>query len=193
MRIHKSIEIEWIKSLRSGALIIHPTDTSWAIGASAFSRIGLERIKEFNTQTSKNGSTPNLLVDSINRLKKHVYQLHPRIETLLSYHHRPLSILYQEIKMLPTHLLDEKGCAEICIVQDHRIKKLIQVLNYPIVYCPIKAASDKLETRLQRIPKKLKESVDFIYHPSGPLFNSSDMGKAPVVAHLDGDGNLLFP
>jgi L-threonylcarbamoyladenylate synthase len=193
MRIHKSIELDWIKSLRSGALLIHPTDTSWAVGASAFSRIGLERLKKFESKNFKDKATPTLLVDSINRLKKHVYQLHPRVETLLNYHHRPLSILYEEVKMLPTHLLDEKGCAEICIVQDHRMKKIIHMLNYPLIYSPIETDSGKLQTRLQLIPKKVKESVDFIYHPSGSIFDSSDIGKPAVVAHIDDEGILTFP
>jgi len=192
MKIYKTIETNWVRSLRSGAMLIHPTDTSWAIGTSAFSKKGFKTLSNLNSESTTNNTPPTILIDSILHLKKYVYQLHPRVETMLSYHHRPISILYSEIKCCPTYLLNADGCAALCIVQDPRIKKLIQKLKYPIIYNPIKSQSNVLQTSMQSIPNQLKNKTDFIYHPNGPLFNATDVGKPAVVANVDDQGNLLF-
>jgi L-threonylcarbamoyladenylate synthase len=190
MKVYKEIDLKWIKDLRSGAVCIHPTDTAWALSCSAFSKKGVLRLNDI----CKNDkfSPPTILIDSVARLKKYVYRLHPRIETLLSYHHRPLILLFSEIKMLPTHLLDDKGCAALCIVHDHRIKKLIKSLNQPLIYCSVKTNSTELQTKLYCIADEIKEKVNFVYHPSGALFNQTDTGRPPVIANVDENGNLLF-
>jgi len=191
MKIYKKVDEKWVLKVQSGAVFLHPTDTTWAISSSAFSSKGYQNLQLITKEQFNEPTT--ILVDSIPRLKKYIYQLHPRVETLLSFHHRPITLLFREIKMLPSHLLDHNGFAAICMVQDKRIKKMINILNHPLIYKPLKTSLNSYATTIDMIQSKIKENSDFIYHPSGHLFSQPDVGKPPVIARVKTDGGLLFP
>lgn len=190
MKIYKKLDQKWIEEVHAGAVFLHPADTSWAISSSAFSQKGYLKLQSLTKSYSSERTT--LLVDSIHRLKKYVYQLHPRIETLLSYHHRSLTLLFKDIKMLPTHLLDQNGCAAISLIHDKKIKNLINSLNQPLISKPLQIAANSYATSLDHVQVQVKEDSDFIYHPSGPIFNQPDIGKPSVMASVNKDGELFF-
>lgn len=190
MKIYKKLDQKWVNEVHAGAVFLHPADTSWAISSSAFSQKGYLNLQRITKSYSSERTT--LLVDSIHRLKKYVYQLHPRIETLLAYHHRPLTLLFKDIKMLPAHLLDQNGSAAICLAHDTRLKKLIYNLNQPLISKPIQIAANSFATSLDHVQGQVKEDSDFIYHPSGPIFNQPDIGKPSVMAKVNMEGELSF-
>jgi len=190
MKVYKIIDKTWINKIRSGAVFLHPSDTVWGITCAAFSKKGYDKLQTLKQENSPNHVT--LLVDSIPQLKRYVYQLHPRIETLLSFHNRPITLLFKEIKMLPTHILTKDGFAAISLVHDHRIKKMIQATKQPLIYMPIKTQPHSYAVSLESIPLHLRENVDFIYHPKGPLFCQPDVGKPSVVAKVNEGGGLIF-
>ena len=77
-----------IRTLENDGVLLHATDTVWGLACSSLSKSGIDKIYEIKKREK---SKPILmLVDSVEMLKKHVPHIHPRIETLLQFHKKPL-------------------------------------------------------------------------------------------------------
>ena len=59
--------------------------------------------------------------------------IHPRVETLLAYHARPLTIIYEESFGVASNVLAPDGSVAIRITQDVFCRELIKQLGKPIV------------------------------------------------------------
>ena len=75
---------------------------------------------------------PEVLVSDLDMLRSMVPGLHPRLETLLAYHRRPLSILIERHTGVPLILRDERGRAVFRITPDPVCRQLIERLNTPL-------------------------------------------------------------
>jgi L-threonylcarbamoyladenylate synthase len=190
MNIVTKLEKTWTQKVKSGYICLHPSDTLWVYSTSAFSRRGYQNLIESTSDLSDDPIS--IIVDSIPHLKKYVYNLHPRIETLLHYHDRPLTLLYKQVKMLPEHLLTKEGLAPIGITHDEHLKKLIDNIKQPLIYRPLRLSLDSYATSLKEIPDVLRKRATVIYHPDGHVFKQSDVGKPAVVGQFDREGTLVF-
>ncbi|MFZ2897658.1 MAG: Sua5/YciO/YrdC/YwlC family protein [Saprospiraceae bacterium] len=122
---------ELIKTLRNGGLILFPSDTTWAIGCDATNPAAIRRLRKLKDRSAAQPFV--ILADSIDMLKKHVRHVHPRIETLLYFHQRPLTIVYEEPIGLPAEVLSPEGTAAIRVVQDDFCKSFIQAFGRPVI------------------------------------------------------------
>jgi L-threonylcarbamoyladenylate synthase len=96
-----------VTTLENGGLILYPTDTIWAIGCDATNEQAVERVIALKQWDY---SAPLvLLASSIEMVKHYVKRVHPRVETLLAFHTRPLSIVYDKGINLPKNVLGSDG------------------------------------------------------------------------------------
>jgi len=190
MNVVTKLEKKWTQKVKSGYLCLHPSDSLWVYSTSAFSRRGYQNLIESTSDLSDEPIC--IIVDSISHLKRYVHNLHPRIETLLHYHDRPLTLLYNQVKMLPEHLLTKEGFAPIGITHDKYLMKLIDNIKQPLIYRPLRLTLDTYATSLSEIPDALKKRASVIYDPDGHVFKASDMGKPAVVGRFDKEGTLVF-
>ena len=120
-----------IPVLEAGGLILYPTDTIWGLGCDATDADAVERVYELK---QRDRSKPFvLLVSDIEMLKNYVVSLHPRIETLLQYHKRALTIIYDQAKNLPANCIGADGSVAIRIPQDDFCRDLISAFGKPLV------------------------------------------------------------
>jgi L-threonylcarbamoyladenylate synthase len=122
---------EAIATLQTGGLLLYPTDTLWSIGCDATDPVALERI--CNLRGHKSTDDFEILVDSIAMLRRYIHQIHPKLETLLIYHTRPLTILFEEGRNLPERLLRPDGSVAIRLVQDDFCRALIAAYSRPLI------------------------------------------------------------
>ena len=120
-----------LETLQSGGLILYPTDTVWSIGCDATNLRAVGRIRQLKKTDDALGL--EILVSSIDMLRRYVAHLHPRIETLLLYHLRPLTVAYRQGRNLPNSILDENGQVAIRLAQDEYCRQLITRLGKPVV------------------------------------------------------------
>ena len=92
-----------LSTLENGGLILYPTDTIWGIGCDATNTEAVEKLIELKQYSGKKPFF--LLVSSLQMLKRYVEQVHPRVETLLAFHERPLTIMYDCGINLPQRVL----------------------------------------------------------------------------------------
>jgi len=120
-----------LKAFLAGKIVLHPTDTLWSLSCDASDEKAVQQLLAIR---KKEEHLPfELLVSSVEMLKKYVIQLHPRLETLLAFHQRPLSILFNNVNNLPLSLTDRLGSLPVRLVRDPFCCQLIEKLDKPLL------------------------------------------------------------
>jgi L-threonylcarbamoyladenylate synthase len=149
-----------LHALRSGNLILYPTDTVWSIGCDAHNVRAIAKLREIRNTPVNEGL--EILVSSIDMLKQYVAHLHPRLETLLIYHVRPLTVIYEQGRQLPNSILDLTGRVSIRLVQDEYCRALIEALGRPIVAEAADLRQGYYPDSFGTISSDVIEQVDFV-------------------------------
>lgn len=123
-----------LSALKSEGLLLIPTDTVWSIACSATDRVAIERLRRLGKPSE--ARPIELLFADIDHLKTYVDRLHPRLETLLLYHARPLTIITERALGIPDRALQPGGIMAARIVQDPYCRQLIEHLNKPLATLP---------------------------------------------------------
>ena len=149
---------EILAVLRRGGVILYPTDTIWAIGCDATSEKAVQRLINIKTQKPEKGYI--LLVDSIEMLKKYVGTIHPRVQTLLAYHTRPLTVIYDGAVGVASNAVATDGSVAIRIVQDAFCRELISQFGKPIIKTSANVTGADYPTNYGKISSDILEKVD---------------------------------
>ena len=181
-------KVEDISSVLSkGGLILYPTDTIWGIGCNACDTEAIDRIYQLKQRaTSKNFV---ILVDSIEMLKKYVREVPPRIETLLYYHQRPLTMVFDEPQNLPENLIAADNTIAIRIAQDVFCKELIGNFGFPLVATSANISSQPYPANFGEINSDIIKCVDYIVKIRR---HEKTIGQPSVIAKIGEDGELEF-
>jgi L-threonylcarbamoyladenylate synthase len=149
-----------LPALLGGSLILLPTDTVWSVGCDAGNEQAVAKLRELRLPDDKLGL--ELLVHSLEMLRHYVGRLHPRIETLLLYHMRPLTIVYNEVRHLPANLPAADGSLAIRLVHDPYCRKLIQSLARPVATLPADLRRGYYPINFGAISSDVIEQVDYV-------------------------------
>ncbi len=173
--------------LSDDGVILHPTDTIWGLGCSVKSRVAIERIYKIKKRPADKPCL--LLVNSIEMLKNYVDDIHPRIETLLTYHNKPLTIIYPNGKNVPDKLLNEDGNIAIRLVHHTLTRNIINHTGAPIVSTSANFSGADFPNSFDEIDPALFELVDYTSYQER---NSKAPATPSVIASYNEKGDLVF-
>jgi L-threonylcarbamoyladenylate synthase len=178
---------EILRYLRRGDVILYPTDTVWGIGCDATNAEAVERVYTIKERSSEKGLI--ILVSSIDMLHAHVAYVPPKVETLLAYHERPLTVVYEKGKDLAPNLLAPDGSVAIRLVKDAFCRELIEQLGKPLVSTSANISSQPFPKFFGEISSDIFERVDFVvkYKQDDRTIN-----EPSVIARLGDDEELEF-
>lgn len=173
--------------LADAGLILYPTDTIWGIGCDACNPVAIERI--YNLKRRDRSKPFVLLVDSIEMLKNYVAQVHPRIETLLSFHKRPLTIIYEQGINLPPNAMSNTQSVAIRIVQDGFCKELLKALDRPLIATSANISDEPFPGNFGEISSEVIQGVDYVVHHRR---EERKVNEPSVIVKYDAKGDLVF-
>jgi L-threonylcarbamoyladenylate synthase len=178
---------EIARLLEGGKTICYPTDTVWAIGCDATQEAAVERITLLRGAPPEKGYV--LLVSSIEMLKRYVPRLHPRLETLLSFHLRPLTVVYDKSVGLPALLKAANGSVAIRVVQEPFCQRLIDAIDRPLVSAIAAKAGMPYPPTFGGVSSEILGGVDYVVK-----YRQDDKtpGEPSSVARLDRHTELEF-
>jgi len=173
--------------LEQGGIILYPTDTIWGIGCDACNS---EAVKKIYDLKKRDYAKPFvLLVDSIEMLKAHVQEVHPKIDTLLMHHIRPLTVVYNQGKNLAPNAIGSDGSVAIRIVQDEFCKKMIRNFGRPVVATSANVSNEPFPSNFGSIRSDIIQGVDYVVK----LRQHEKVAGAPsVIVTLSNRGELVF-
>jgi L-threonylcarbamoyladenylate synthase len=152
--IEKAVEV-----LRSGGIILYPTDTIWGIGCDATNQVAVKRIYEIKKRQDTKSvlilmENPNLLNSYIREVPEIAWDL---IELAVS----PLTIIYFGAKNLAPNLLAQDGSVGIRITTEPFTQQLIRRFRKPLVSTSANISGEKSPQNFAEISEEIKKSVDY--------------------------------
>ena len=175
-----------IEAIRSGRILLLPSDTVWIVTCQVNQLDSIHRINELR----EGKEAPFcLIVSSMDMLKKYVDFVPPKIETLLHYHNHPLTIIYEKGINLPEEVLGDDGSVAIRISQDPLIKSICDRLDSPILGLTANSLEDKIPGNFGEIRSNILQGVDKVL-----LVRQKEKKKKlpSVIARMGNNGELDF-
>lgn len=180
--------LETITSVLSdGGLILYPTDTIWGVGCDATNPEAIQKIFDLKNNSHHNPFV--LLVDSLTMLKNYVEHVHPRIETLLIHHMRPLTMIYDQAKNLPPIACAQDGSVAIRIVLDSFCRELIGRYGKPLVATSANVGDRPFPANFGGISSDIIMGMDYVVKWKQ---GEKKLSQPSVIAKMSEKEELIF-
>lgn len=168
-------------------VILYPTDTIWGIGANLYDKESVLRVASIKARPLNKSFI--VLVDSLEMLNRYVVNIHPRIETILYYHKKPLSIIYPSVRNIPDYLLADDKSLAIRVCSFPFCQELIRTIDQPLISTSANFSGEPSPGNFSEINSKLFSKVDYVvqYHR-----NQIEKSQASVIVRYDEEGELHF-
>ncbi len=175
-----------LKTLKEGGIILYPTDTLWSLGCDALREDSIERLRAIRETQGEGPLT--VLVSDLKMLLKYAGNIHPRLETLLLYHRRPLTVLYDGVRHLPKGLYTSEGQVAIRLTVSPFCQRLIKAYGRPLVAAAAAKPGKKLPGTFGEIQSDIIQASDYVFAPS---IEEGD-GEPSVLVRLSEKAELIF-
>jgi L-threonylcarbamoyladenylate synthase len=146
--------------LKSGKVILYPTDTIWGIGCDATQPKVVDRIYKLKKRYESKSLI--ILLDHPGKLPLYVKNVHPVAYDLIESYKEPLTIIYPDSQNLARNVVAEDGSIAIRIVRDDFCKRMIALFNRPVVSTSANISGMPAPVSFSNITEEVKNGVDHI-------------------------------
>jgi L-threonylcarbamoyladenylate synthase len=146
--------------LRSGGVILYPTDTVWGLGCDATNAKAIRKIYDIKKRSDNKAMI--ILVAGERDVMQYAAAPDPAVFDFLSVQQRPTTIIYEQAIGLPDNLIGEDGSIAIRIVQDEFCRHLIKRLRKPIVSTSANISGEPSPKLFTEISQEIAEAVDYV-------------------------------
>jgi L-threonylcarbamoyladenylate synthase len=178
-----------VDALRSGGIILYPTDTIWGLGCDAADEAGVERINTIKRRPVAKSMI--ILVDSVPMLERYTTDTPDIAFELIDVADGPLTlVLPARAGQLAPQLISHDGFIGVRICRDDFCSALIGKFRKPIVSTSANISGAPSPARYDEISEEVKNRVDYIVN-----YRQNDTGRAtpsPVIKiHSNGTIEIL--
>jgi len=146
--------------LKKGKVILYPTDTIWGIGCDATQPKAVDRI--YRLKQRYESKSMIILLDHPDKLAAYVKKVPPVAYDLIDRYREPLTIIYPNAMNVAKNVVAEDGTIAIRVVRDDFCRKMIALLNKPVVSTSANLSGQPAPLIFSKIPKEISEGVDHI-------------------------------
>ncbi|MCZ2459058.1 MAG: threonylcarbamoyl-AMP synthase [Chitinophagales bacterium] len=152
--ILRSVEV-----LRSGGLILYPTDTIWGIGCDATNEEAIKKIYRLKKRTGEKSMI--ILVADEKEVSRYVEDPNQEIFEFLNTVSKPTTVIYKKAKNLARPLQGLDGTVAVRICKDEFCNKLIREFGKPVVSTSANISGERSPLNFKHISEAIKKGVDF--------------------------------
>ncbi|KQS35921.1 L-threonylcarbamoyladenylate synthase [Pedobacter sp. Leaf194] len=153
--INKALEI-----LKSGGVILYPTDTIWGLGCDASNPEAVDKILKIKNRPAEKSLIVLLDVDS--KIQSYVTEVPEIAYDLIEYAENPLTIIFSGAKNLAQNVINEDGSVGIRIVKHDFCTPLIQRFRKPIVSTSANLSGEPSPKNFDDISAEIIDGVDYV-------------------------------
>lgn len=153
--INKAFEI-----LKSGGVILYPTDTIWGIGCDATNHEAVEKLLTIKNRPAEKSLIVLLDVDS--KLQSYVAEIPDVAYDLIEYAEHPLTIIFSGAKNIAQNVINTDGSVGIRIVKHDFCAPLIQRFRKPIVSTSANLSGNASPKYFDDIDPEIIDAVDYV-------------------------------
>ena len=179
---------EAIQTLKSGGVLLYPSDTIWGLGCDVRNDQAIDKILELKNRPASKGLI--VLISKMEQLSEYVEQVPDLAWDLVEFAEDPLTIIYPKGKNVSPSLLGPDGSIAIRLVKDEFCKGLIYRYQRAIVSTSANLSGEPSPLNFAGIAPSIVDGVDYV------LKNSAGEGAAKkaskiVQIGLHGDYKLI--
>ena len=165
LRYDKKDLAEALRVLRSGGVIVYPTDTVWGIGCDATNEEAVQRIYALKRRADSKSML--VLIDSPAKLPYYVGEVPDTAWTLLDATNddetsKPLTIIYPHARNLAPNLIAEDGSVGIRITNEPFSKALCAQLRHPLVSTSANISGQPAARCFSEIAQEILDGADYV-------------------------------
>ncbi|MCW3119734.1 MAG: translation factor [Chitinophagaceae bacterium] len=149
-----------IAVLKSGGIILYPTDTIWGIGCDATNEKAVEKI--FALKKRSDEKSMIILAADNKEVLRYVASLDLNIFDYLAKTTKPTTVIYDHAIGVADNLIGKDGSIAIRICSDEFCRHLIKRFRKPIVSTSANISGQTSPTTFSGIGAAIKEGVDYI-------------------------------
>jgi len=153
--INKALEV-----LKSGGLILYPTDTIWGLGCDATNPDAVDKLLKIKNRPAEKSLI--VLLDVDNKLQSYVTEIPDVAYDLIEYAENPLTIIFSGAKNLAQNVINMDGSVGIRIVKHDFCSPLIQRFRKPIVSTSANLSGEPSPKNFDDISQTIIDSVDYV-------------------------------
>ena len=149
-----------VKVLRSGGVILYPTDTVWGIGCDATNAEAVARVYQIKQRDDSKAMI--CLVDSDARLQRFVRNVPDVAWDLLDLATKPTTVILDNAVNLAPNLIAEDGSIAMRITQEPFSKQLCYRFQKPLVSTSANISGEPPAQNYCDISQQLLDAVDYV-------------------------------
>jgi L-threonylcarbamoyladenylate synthase len=149
-----------LEVLRTGGIILYPTDTIWGIGCDATNEEAVKKIYKLKQRTDSKSMI--ILLDNDAKLPSYVQQVPEQAWQLVEYSEKPLTIIYPYAKNLAKNVIADDGTIGIRVTKDEFCRKLIEKFRKPVVSTSANISGDAPPSNFSDIKEEIIRGVDYV-------------------------------
>ena len=168
-QIQKAIEV-----LRSGGVILYPTDTVWGIGCHATDPEAVAKV--YAIKNREDSKSLVLLASDIDMVCRYVKEIPEMAVQLVEVNDKPMTIIYpgavvgnaeeKSPHCLAYNAVAEDGTVGIRIPMMDFCQQLVSRFGRPIVSTSANISGEATPKKFAEISEQIKSAVDYIIDPS---------------------------
>ena len=178
----RSVEI-----LRSGGIILYPTDTIWGIGCDATNFEAVENVYKLKHRVESKSLI--VLLDDETKLPEFVEKVPDISFDLINSLNKPTTIIYSQAKNLATNVIAADGSIAIRVTKDPFCRDLIKLFGKPIVSTSANISGDPSPIIYRDVPEDILNGVDYIVNLYHERMNSP---KPSTIIRLFENGEFII-
>lgn len=151
-----------LEALKSGGLILYPTDTVWGIGCDATNAGAVERIYQLKKRPSHKQML--ILVDHPSRLAAYMEEVPSLAWDLIELSTKPLTIIYPQARNLANNLIGSDGTIAIRVTSELFSQTLCSRFRKPIVSTSANISGQPAPRCFSEIDQDLLNGMDYVVH-----------------------------
>lgn len=146
--------------IKSGGVILYPTDTIWGIGCDARNPDAVDRI--YRIKQRSDSKSMLVLMNGFGMLGDYLKQVPEQARKLVDSAIKPTTIIYPDAKNLAKNLLAEDGTIGIRLTSDPFCRQLIELIGLPIVSTSANISGLPSPSIFSEISTAIKRQVDYV-------------------------------
>ena len=188
MSFEKDIE-KCLDVLKSGGLILYPTDTVWGIGCDATNEKAVEKIYKLKKRSDDKAMI--VLVAAEKDIMQHVAAPDLSLFDYLEKITKPTTVVYDGALGFADNLIGSDGSIAIRICRDEFCRQLIKRFRKPIVSTSANISGKPAPKFFKEISDEIKNGVDFIVHYKQQ--DESSVEPSSLIKWNNGNVTILRP
>jgi L-threonylcarbamoyladenylate synthase len=152
--------LKCLEVLKSGGIILYPTDTIWGIGCDATNESAVKKIYELKRRPGEKSMI--VLVADEKEVLRHVTQPDLEVFDYLEKTRKPTTVIYPGAIGFADSLVNKDGSIAIRICKSEFCRHLIKRFRKPIVSTSANFSGQPPPKNFKEISEEIKSNVDYV-------------------------------